>query len=217
VTAQEQLLQLSNESKVILEAAALLDEPFSVPLLIDLGFSPDGLDPLFDNSIFRESLPDQAEFTNSELRNGLLDQISWSKKRHFYEHVGELLRKRRNTLDQAADFFAGLIVMLTLALVVCKPPKKLVIAASTPRLLAFGNESWRSGPLLRMLTSELAPLKKWRAVPGMLVTLAPPDLPGKRYWQRFEQLDRQKAKLKRTFNSRNLANWLGIMPPPSVL
>lgn len=105
VTAQEQLLQLANESKAILEAAALLDEPFSVPLLIDLGFSPDSLDPLFDNGIFRESLPDQAEFTNSELRNGLLDQISWSKKRHFCEQVGELLRKRRDSLDQAADFF----------------------------------------------------------------------------------------------------------------
>jgi len=105
VTAQEQLLQLSNESKAILEAAALLDEPFSVPLLVDLGFSPDGLDPIFDNGIFHESLPDQAEFTNSELRNGLLDQISWSKKRQFCEHAGELLRKRRDTLEQAADFF----------------------------------------------------------------------------------------------------------------
>ena len=101
VTAQEQLLQLANESKAILEAAALLDEPFSVPLLIDLGFSPDSLDPLFDKGIFRESLPDQAEFTNSELRNGLLDQISWSKKRHFCEQVGELLRKRRDSLDRA--------------------------------------------------------------------------------------------------------------------
>ena len=105
MTSQEQLLQLTNESKAILEAAALLDEPFSVPLLIDLGFSADCLDPLFDNGIFRESLPDQVEFTNSELRNGLLDQISWSKRRHFCERVGELLRKRRDTLDQAADFF----------------------------------------------------------------------------------------------------------------
>jgi DNA-binding CsgD family transcriptional regulator/tetratricopeptide (TPR) repeat protein len=89
----------------MLEAAALLEERFSVPLLIDLGFSADALDPLFDNGFFREPFPNHAEFTNSELRNGLLDQMSWSKKRRFCEHVGELLSKRRDTLDQAADFF----------------------------------------------------------------------------------------------------------------
>jgi hypothetical protein len=33
----------------MLEAAALLDEPFSVAFLIDLGFSADALEPLFDN------------------------------------------------------------------------------------------------------------------------------------------------------------------------
>jgi hypothetical protein len=55
VTAREQLIQLPDGSRAILEAAALLDEPFSVPLLIDLGFSADALDPLFDNGIFRDS------------------------------------------------------------------------------------------------------------------------------------------------------------------
>jgi DNA-binding CsgD family transcriptional regulator/tetratricopeptide (TPR) repeat protein len=105
VTAQEQLTQLPDGSRAILEAAALLDEPFSVPLLIDLGFSADRLDPLFDNGIFRELSLNQAEFTNSGLRNGLIDQISWSKRRHFCVQVGELLSKRRDTLDQAADFF----------------------------------------------------------------------------------------------------------------
>jgi hypothetical protein len=72
----------------MLEAAALLDEPFSIPLLIDLGFSADALDPLFDNGIFREPFPNRAEFTNSELRNWLLGEMSWSKKRHFCEQVG---------------------------------------------------------------------------------------------------------------------------------
>ena len=105
MTAREQLIQLPDGSKAILEAAALLDEPFSVPLLIDLGFSADALDPLFDNGIFRDPFPNQAEFTNSELRNGLLDQMPWSKKRRLCEQVGELLSKRRGTLDQAADFF----------------------------------------------------------------------------------------------------------------
>jgi DNA-binding CsgD family transcriptional regulator len=104
-TAQEQLIQLPDGSRAILEAAALLDEPFSVPLLIDLGFSADGLDPLFDHGIFRESFPNQAEFANSGLRKGLVDQMTWSKKRHFYAQIGELLSKRRDTLDQAADFF----------------------------------------------------------------------------------------------------------------
>jgi DNA-binding CsgD family transcriptional regulator/tetratricopeptide (TPR) repeat protein len=105
VTAQEQLTQLPDGSRAILEAAALLDEPFSVPLLIDLGFSADRLDPLFDNDIFRELSLNQAEFTDSGLRNGLLDQMSWSKRRHFCAQVGELLSKRRDTLDQGADFF----------------------------------------------------------------------------------------------------------------
>jgi tetratricopeptide (TPR) repeat protein len=105
VTAQQQPIQLPDGSRAMLEAAALLDEPFSVPLLIDLGFSADALDPLFDNGIFRESLPKLAEFTNSELRNGLLGQMSWSRKRHLCEQIGELLNKRRDTLDLAADFF----------------------------------------------------------------------------------------------------------------
>ena len=105
MTARQQPIQLPDGSRAILEAAALLDEPFSVPLLIDLGFSADALDPLFDNGIFREPSPNRAEFTNSELRNGVLGQMSWSRKRHLCEQAGELLSKRRDTLDEAADFF----------------------------------------------------------------------------------------------------------------
>jgi DNA-binding CsgD family transcriptional regulator len=105
VTAQQQLFQLPDGSRAILEAAALLDQPFSVPLLIDLGFSADALDPLFDNGIFREAFPNRAEFTNSELRNELLGGMPWSKKRRFCEQVGELLSHRRDALGEAADFF----------------------------------------------------------------------------------------------------------------
>jgi ATP/maltotriose-dependent transcriptional regulator MalT len=105
VTAQRQLNQLPDSSRAILEAAALLDQPFSVSLLIDLGFSVEALDPLFDNGIFGEPSPSRAEFTDSELRNELLDRMPWSKKRRFCEQVGELLRHRRDSLDEAADFF----------------------------------------------------------------------------------------------------------------
>jgi len=89
----------------MLEAAALLDEPFSVPLLIDLGFSADALDPLFDNGIFREPSSNRAEFADPELRSGLLGQMSWSRKRHLCEQAGELLSRRRDTLDEAAEFY----------------------------------------------------------------------------------------------------------------
>ena len=89
----------------MLEAAALLDEPFSVPLLIDLGLSADSLDPLFDNGIFREPFPNRAEFANPELRSQLLGEMSWSRKRHLCEQAGELLSKGRDTLDEAAEFF----------------------------------------------------------------------------------------------------------------
>jgi hypothetical protein len=54
VTLQKQLVKLPKGSRTILEAAALLDQPFSIPLLIGLGFSADSLDPLFDSGIFRE-------------------------------------------------------------------------------------------------------------------------------------------------------------------
>jgi DNA-binding CsgD family transcriptional regulator/tetratricopeptide (TPR) repeat protein len=99
------LQKLPKGSRTILEAAALLDQPFSVQLLIDLGFSADALDPLFDNGVFREPCANRAEFTNSELRNELLAQMPWSRKRRFCEQVGELLSHRRDTLDEAADFF----------------------------------------------------------------------------------------------------------------
>ena len=69
MTAQQQLNQLPDSSRAILEAAALLDQPFAVSLLIDLGFSVEALDPLFDNGIFGEPFPTRAEFTDSELRN----------------------------------------------------------------------------------------------------------------------------------------------------
>ena len=85
----------------MLEAAALLDEPFSVPLLIDLGFSADALDPLFDNGIFREPSPNRAEFADPELRNGLLDQMSWSRKRHLYVTLEFLVFWARGVM---ADF-----------------------------------------------------------------------------------------------------------------
>ena len=105
VTAQQQLIQLPDGSRAILEAAALLNQPFSVPLLIDLGFSADTLDPLFDSGIFREPFPNRAEFTNSGLRNELLGGMPWSRKRRLCEQVGELLSHRCDALGEAADFF----------------------------------------------------------------------------------------------------------------
>jgi hypothetical protein len=99
VTAQQQLIQLADGSRAILEAAALLDQPFSVSLLIDLGFSADSLDPLFDSDILRETLPTRAEFMNSELRNELLGRMPWSKRRRFCEQVGVLLSQRCDSLD----------------------------------------------------------------------------------------------------------------------
>jgi hypothetical protein len=66
-------------------------------------------------------------------------------------------------LTKRPIFFAWLTVIVMLALVARKRPEKLVIAASTPRLLAYGNEPSRSGLLLRMPTSEATPLKRWRA------------------------------------------------------
>jgi DNA-binding CsgD family transcriptional regulator/tetratricopeptide (TPR) repeat protein len=105
VTAQEQLIQLPDGSRAMLEAAALLDQPFSVTLLIDLGFSADALDPLFDNSILCEPLPNRAEFRNPGLRNRLLAGMPWSRKRRLCEQVGELLSHRSDALGEAADFF----------------------------------------------------------------------------------------------------------------
>ena len=83
MTAHQQLFQLPDGSRAILEAAALLEQPFSVSLLIDLGFSADALDPLFDNGIFREPFPNRAEFTNPELRNELVGKLSMVKKAAF--------------------------------------------------------------------------------------------------------------------------------------
>jgi hypothetical protein len=121
----------------MLEAAALLDEPFFVPLLMDLGFSADALDPLFDNGIFREPLPNRAEFADPELRNGLLGQMTWSRKRHLCEQAEELLSRRRDTLDEAAEFFTEPTATGMLAFVACRQQKKLATAACMPRLLAF--------------------------------------------------------------------------------
>jgi len=103
VTAQQQLIQLPDGSRAILEAAALLDQPFSVPLLIDLGFSADALDPLFDSGIFRETFPNRAEFTNSGLRNELLAGMPWSRKRRLCEQVGELLIAKGLTNKEIAS------------------------------------------------------------------------------------------------------------------
>jgi hypothetical protein len=124
-------------SRAILEAAALLNQPFSVPLLIDLGFSADTLDPLSDSGIFREPFPNRAEFTNSGLRNELLAGMPWSRKRRLCEQVGELLSHRRDALGEAAFFFAALTVMGMLAFVACRRVRKPAIAASMLRLLVF--------------------------------------------------------------------------------
>jgi rhodanese-related sulfurtransferase len=104
VTAQRQLNQLPDSSRAILEAATLLDQPFSFSLLIDLGFSVEALDPLFDNGIFGEPFPSRAEFTDSELRNELLGRMPWSKKRRFCEQVGELLEVRVYPAHGAGSF-----------------------------------------------------------------------------------------------------------------
>jgi hypothetical protein len=55
----EKPFQLPDGSRAILEAAGLLDQPFSVPLLIGLAFSADALDPFFDGGIFREPFPNR--------------------------------------------------------------------------------------------------------------------------------------------------------------
>ena len=89
------------EYEMKLRQLPLFAEPFSVPLLIDLGFSADALDPLFDNGIFREPSPNRAEFADPELRNGLLDQMSWSRKRHLYVTLEFLVFWARGVM---ADF-----------------------------------------------------------------------------------------------------------------
>src|SRR4029077_6848426 len=120
VTAQQQLIQLPDGSRAILEAAALLNQPFFVPLLIDLGFSADRLDPLFDSGICREPFPTREEFTKSRLRNALLGEMPCSRKRRLCEQVGDLLSHRCDALGEAADFFAALTVMGMLAFVECR-------------------------------------------------------------------------------------------------
>jgi len=110
--------------------------------------------------------------------------MSWSKKRHFCEQVGELLSERRDTLDEAADFFAGLTVMGMLAFVACRQPKKPAIAASTTKAFSLLERALEIWPAGEDADSEAMPLKRWRAVPVMRVTLTPHDLPGKRYWRR---------------------------------
>jgi DNA-binding CsgD family transcriptional regulator/tetratricopeptide (TPR) repeat protein len=100
-----QVLQVPDGAQAILEAAALLDQPFSVPLLIELGFLADLLDPLFDYGILQEQVSARAEFTSSELRSELLDRMPWSKRRRLCEQIARLLSQRRETLGHAAEFF----------------------------------------------------------------------------------------------------------------
>jgi DNA-binding NarL/FixJ family response regulator len=105
MATSREVLQLPDGSQAILEAASLLDQPFSVPLLIDLGFSADWLDPLFDQGILREQVSARAEFTSSELRSELLERMPWSKRRRLCEQIARLLSQRRETLGDAVEFF----------------------------------------------------------------------------------------------------------------
>jgi hypothetical protein len=194
-----------------------LDQPFSVSVLIDLGFSAETLDPLFDNGIFGEPFPSRAEFTDSELRSELLGQMPWSKKRRLCAQVGELLRHRRDTLDEAADFFCRAHRYRDARVCRVQAAEEASHSGSISRLLGFCSKPSRSGPLARTSTTELMPLKRWHAVPVTRVSSPLHDLPGRKYWRLVGQLDRQKARSKRTTKLRNLANCLGITPQPSVL
>jgi hypothetical protein len=172
-------------------------------LLIDLGFSANGLDPLFDAGILREVFSDQAVLPNSELRTGLLEQMPWSKKRQFCGRVGELLNKRRDILDQSADFFCRAHRYADARECRARAAEEACHSGQYAKAFYLWKRVLEIWPLIKMLTSEAAPLKKWRDVPVTPVTLAPHDLPGKRYWRHARRPDQWKARLKRTINLQN--------------
>jgi hypothetical protein len=144
VTTQEKLIRLPDDSKASLEAAALLDEPFFIPWLIDLGFSVNGLNPLFDAGILREVFSDQAVFANSELRSRLLEQMPWSKKGNSVGALESCSVSAVIPLTRQPIFSAGLTVMLMPGHVVPERPKTLVTATKRPE--AFNGQRHNVNP-----------------------------------------------------------------------
>jgi tetratricopeptide (TPR) repeat protein len=88
-----------------LDAAALLEPPFSVATLLGLGVDAEALDPLFDSGLLRERLPGQAEFARAESRDEILGSLAWSRKRRLCEQLAKLLSGRDETLGQAAQLY----------------------------------------------------------------------------------------------------------------
>ncbi len=61
--------------------AALLEEDFSIPLLLSLGFCGADLDAAFDQGILQETAPGVAQFADQELRRRKIEELSWSAQR----------------------------------------------------------------------------------------------------------------------------------------
>lgn len=93
------------ESLDTARVAALLGERFSLQVLVEVGVDLSGLDPLFDYEVLVEGSAGQAQFTDFQVREGLLQRLSWSFRRRWSLKLAESLEKLKGEPSKLGELF----------------------------------------------------------------------------------------------------------------
>ena len=101
------LEKLSLESRNALRAAALMGERFSIPVLLQSGFEPATLDPLFDSGVLVEDKGSQARFSDPKLVQEEQDRTPWSIKRQLSHRIAEALEASRAAPELIAQHYGN--------------------------------------------------------------------------------------------------------------
>ena len=93
------------ESLDAARVAALLGESFSLQVLVEVGVDLSGLDPLFDDEVLVEESAGQAQFTDFQVRDGLLQRLPWSFRRRWSLKLAESLEKLKGKPGKLGELF----------------------------------------------------------------------------------------------------------------
>ena len=93
------------ESLDAARVAALLGERFSLQVLVEVGVDLSDLDTLFDDEVLVEENAGQAQFTDFQIRQGLLQQLPWSFRRSWSLKLAESLGKLKGEPGKLGELY----------------------------------------------------------------------------------------------------------------
>ena len=100
-----QLDGLSESARAQLQIAALLGEEFEFDLLNEIYPDEKATDELLQYHIIYEKKPGTGSFRHSLVREDLVKEVIWSKRKELHHRIAKVLEKRRMPAELVGDYY----------------------------------------------------------------------------------------------------------------